>query len=336
MSFIKNMAPSWFAVVMGTGIFAIASQYYAAVFPILSVVGWLLFALTAVIYVLLLIPWLLRWILHFNEALHDLYHPIHTNFYPTFSIATLILSIAVLLFLKNVPVAFVLWVVGTVVGFFFSFLIPYILFTHTEIKVEHINPAWFIPPVGLIIIPIAGAHFVTFADPSSLLHQVLVVVNVSAWATAFFLFLALFAITVYRFIIHHPLPQVLAPTTWINIAPLGAGAISLLSLVKNVSFLKLPVLKVIAFGMWGFGVWWLVMAIVLTLHYLKDVEFKFALSWWAFTFPTGALAVASVKVSHVFLLPLVMSMGFCTYVLLAGIWLVTAIKTVEMVLKGKS
>lgn len=44
---------------------------------------------------------------------------------------------------------------------------------------------------------------------------------------------------------------------------------------------------------WGFAVWWHVMAVVVTACYITRMERPYALSWWAFTFPSGALCVAS-------------------------------------------
>jgi len=35
------------------------------------------------------------------------------------------------------------------------------------------------------------------------------------------------------------------------------------------------------------------MGLVLMVHYLRRGDLPFAMSWWAFTFPSGALAVAS-------------------------------------------
>ncbi|GEM_PF-5028781 len=41
---------------------------------------------------------------------------------------------------------------------------PFNLFKGEGVKMEHINPSVFIPPVGLIVIPIMGGHFMASAQ----------------------------------------------------------------------------------------------------------------------------------------------------------------------------
>ena len=35
------------------------------------------------------------------------------------------------------------------------------------------------------------------------------------------------------------------------------------------------------------------MALIVTIYYVRKIELNYALSWWAFTFPSGALCVSS-------------------------------------------
>jgi tellurite resistance protein TehA-like permease len=46
---------------------------------------------------------------------------------------------------------------------------------------------------------------------------------------------------------------------------------------------------------WGSGVWWLLMATLLTAAAQRRGLLPFALSWWGFTFPLGAFAAASLR-----------------------------------------
>ena len=89
---IKNFAPSWFASIMGTGILAITSLFYARYIPFLKNVSNALFYFNVVFFFILLIPWILRWIFFRRQALDDLEHPVLSNFYATIAIGMLVLA----------------------------------------------------------------------------------------------------------------------------------------------------------------------------------------------------------------------------------------------------
>jgi len=226
---IKNFAPSWFASVMGTGITAITSLFYARYIPFLKDVAYILFYFNVGLFFVLLIPWILRWIFFKKEALRDLEHPVISNFYPTMSVGMLVLAANFIVLGKNIMVGGIFWLIGTLLTIFFGVLTPYIMFKGEHVKLDHINPAWFIPPVGLIVIPIAGSLIIPHV--SGVAQEFIIFLNYFGWGAGFFIYLSLLAIAMYRFIIHHPLPNVLAPTVWINLGPIGAGTIALVNLV---------------------------------------------------------------------------------------------------------
>lgn len=70
---IKNFAPSWFAAVMGTGIFAVTSEYYSCLWPWLENLAVCLWVLNIIHFCLLLIPWTARWFLFKEDALRDIF-----------------------------------------------------------------------------------------------------------------------------------------------------------------------------------------------------------------------------------------------------------------------
>ncbi|MCD6474395.1 MAG: C4-dicarboxylate ABC transporter, partial [Thermoplasmata archaeon] len=84
---------------------------------------------------------------------------------------------------------------------------------------------------------------------------------------------------------------------------------------------------VFGFLFWGFGIWWVIIAITMTLHYIKRLKLPYAMSWWAFTFPLGAYVAASHTISMLFNLKPIDYIGFGLYWLLMAFWLVTFAKT---------
>ncbi|MCD6253818.1 MAG: C4-dicarboxylate ABC transporter, partial [Thermotogae bacterium] len=202
---VKNFAPSWFASVMGTGILAMTSLFYSQYIPLLRSLAYVLFYFNVILFLVLLIPWILRWIFFRKEALNDLEHPILSNFYATIAIGMLVLAANFIVIGKNMEIGEVLWFIGTLATIFFGILTPYLMFKGEHVKLDHINPAWFIPPVGLIVIPIAGSLIIPHL--SGMEQEFVIFLNYFGWGAGFFIYLALLAITMYRFILHHPLPN---------------------------------------------------------------------------------------------------------------------------------
>ena len=323
---IKNFTPSWFASVMGTGILAITSLFYSQYIPFLKNLAYILFYFNIILFFTLLIPWILRWIFFKKEALKDLEHPVLSNFYATIAIGMLVLAADFIVIGRNIEMGEVFWFTGTLFTVFFGILTPYIMFKGEHVKLDHINPAWFIPSVGLIVIPIAGSLIIPHV--SGMVREFVILFNYFGWGAGFFIYLSLLAIAMYRFILHRPLPNILAPTIWINLGPIGAGTVALVNLVKNSSFITIQKpFFVFGFLFWGFGIWWVIMAIALTLHYIKRLKLPYAMSWWAFTFPLGAYVAASHTISLLFGLQLIDYIGFALYLLLIGFWLITLFKT---------
>ena len=325
-NFIKNFAPSWFASVMGTGILANASYLYSQYVPFLKGVAAWLFYLNIVLFFALLIPWVLRWLLYKENALLDLKHPIISSFYATIAIAMLVLSSNFIIIGKNMLFGEIFWFIGTFLTIFFGILTLFIMFKGEHVTIDHVSPAWFIPPVGLIVIPIAGSLIIS--QYTGFMREFILFLNYFGWGAGFFLYLALFAICMNRFILHRPLPNTLASTIWINLGPIGAGTIALINLVNNSTFITMKE-PFFVFGLifWGFGIWWVLMAIIMTLHYKKKLGLPYALSWWAFIFPLGAYVIASHSIAAIFNLPIVDFIGFGLYFLLVFFWSITLIKT---------
>lgn len=328
---IPDFAPSWFASVMGTGILAITSYYYSTGFPWLKDLATAICILNMFLFGLLVVPWIARFILYSQRALADLREPVTGQFYATMPIACLVLAADLLIVGADslgpdlaISIAKILWIIGAVLSVVGAVVIPLLNFINREVQVENVNPAWFMPPVALIVIPVPGAKLIAYWPESW--QIIMLVFNYAAWGSGFFLFLMLEAICLYRFFCRPPLPGKLAPTAWINLGPIGVGTIALLNLASgSVPFLGSyvqPLLGLLALFLWGFGFWWIACAICLTIYYMKNNDLPFSLAWWAFTFPLGAYAGATYLVAEFLHAPLVNNYGFLCYLLLLVFWAV--------------
>ncbi len=327
---VRGFSPSWGAAVMGTGILAVCSKLYSSVFQPLQLFAVVLTYLNTALFIALAIPWVARWVFFTEEALSDLNHPVKSNFYPTLPVGMMVLACDYLIVVPNLTLAWWLWGIGAMLTLIFGVIAPYNMFKSEHVKLDHINPSWFIPPVGLIVIPVPGGLLLSHS--TSTLRDLVLLLDVVGWGAGFFIYLALLAVCVYRFILHHPLPSALAPTLWINLGPIGAGTVALYNIISNAAFVTNSAREALfVFGafFWGSGLWWFAIAVMMTLHYLRRIGLPYAPSWWAFTFPLGAYVAATYKVSSVMSSSPAYAIGLGLYALLLTLWAVTAVKTLR-------
>ncbi|MDQ5945188.1 MAG: hypothetical protein QG619_607, partial [Pseudomonadota bacterium] len=138
-----------------------------------------------------------------------------------------------------------------------------------------------------------------------------------------------------RKLLAKPAVGILTPTAWIHLAPLGVIPVSLLNVLDQLPFsvAREPFLF-ISLLLWGFGVWWLVMATLLTNAARRAGQMPFALSWWGFTFPLGAFVAASLRLSPLTGIGGVDTVGVACWLLLLAVWSVTLLRTVRGVISG--
>ena len=140
----------------------------------------------------------------------------------------------------------------------------------SKFEITHFNPAWFIPIVGNILIPIIGVN-----HANSEISWFFYSIGIVFW-------LLFFTIFIYRIFFHHPLPEKLLPTFFILIAPPALGFISYLKLTNNIdSFAKI---------LYYFA---LFLTIFLFSQFTMFNKIKYYLSWWAYSFPLAAITIAS-------------------------------------------
>jgi tellurite resistance protein TehA-like permease len=149
------------------------------------------------------------------------------------------------------------------------------------------------------------------------------------------MYLGLLGLTLQRKLLAKPAVGLLTPTAWIHLAPLGVIPVSLLNVLDQLPF---PVAHepflFLSLLLWGFGVWWLVMATLLTLAARRAGQMPFALSWWGFTFPLGAFVAASLRLSPLTGIGAVGVVGIACWALLVVLWSVTLTNTLRGVVSG--
>jgi len=269
---IKNFPIYFFAVIMGLTGLAIAYKSAFFLGEFLYKIGSFISILSIILFGLFLTIYLVKIFKHGDEVKKEFNHPVKASFFPTISISLLLLAVAFGDISSSF--SFLMWICGTFLHFLF--LVRTLTFwINKEFKVEMINPSWFIPIVGAIIVPIQGINYS-------------VELSLFFFSIGLVFWIALFTIVLYRIIFHNPLPERLLPTLFILIAPPAVGFISYLKITGSVD--------TIANLLFYFA---LFLCIVLFALVKKFIKLRFYISWWAYTFPLDAVTIAILMRYHI-------------------------------------
>jgi tellurite resistance protein len=255
----------------------------------------IVFAVISIIYSIKIIKYPKESELEFN-------HPIKINFYPL--LAKILLILSIILISINTSASKYIWWTGVIIQSIFTIIIMTAWIQQTKFDINHMNPAWFIPVVGCLIIPIAGVKYF-----SAELSWFFFSIGVFWW-------IILTTIIINRIIFHHPIPDKLLPTLFILFAPPIIGFIALTKLLGGLNI----------FGniLYYFG---LFLFILILAQYKMFTKIKFYLSWWAYSFPVAALTIGTILMYHESKLLFFKGLALAIFVLLNAIMIVLVIKT---------
>jgi len=266
MERIKHFPIPFFAVVMGLSGLAIAYQKAHHLFGFPKIVYELLMFSAAFAFIVIAILYLLKTFLFFDEVKADFFHPIRINFFAAISISLLLLSISFYFYYPLVAMVF--WAFGTLIHLFMTFYVVSFWIRH-NFEIVHTNPAWFIPIVGNVLVPVVGVDFL----PKE--------VSLYFFSVGMFFWLVLGTIIFYRIVFHHQLPQKFIPTLFIFIAPPAVGFVAYMRIYGAFDFTATVLLNMALF-----------FTVLLLFMWRSFLGLKFFISWWAFTFPLDAVAIA--------------------------------------------
>lgn len=266
---LRHLPISAFAVVMGLCGVAIAWNTARGTLHAPGLVADGLLALSGAVFMVLTLLYLIKIIRHLPEVLKELRNPVALNFFPTFSISLILLGIGTLHTLPTL--SWVLWASGTVAQLLFTLYVMQVWIHHEHFEIHHMNPAWFIPVVGNILVPIAGVQFG---------HTE---ISWFFFSTGLLFWLVLLSIVFNRVIFHQALPDKLLPTLFILIAPPAVGFVSYLGLSGELDSLA----RVLYYAA-------LFLTLLLLTQTARFTRLPFTLSWWAYSFPLAAVTVATM------------------------------------------
>lgn len=298
MNKIQNFPIMLFTTIMGLGGLSMDIFYIFGAGLLFEIFR----AFSAAVFCVLFVCYGAKVLLFRSFVKAELHHPIKINFFAAFSISLLLLGA---LFAEFSGASKALFYTGVAAQ---SVITLYVIsaWISRDINIEHSNPAWFIPVVANLLIP----ALVPFHAPWVWFY----------FSFALFFYVVIFTLLFYRLIFHPSLESKFIPTLFIFIAP---PAVAFLGYERLVGFdnFALILLNIAIF-----------FALLLCFMYKKFLRLKFALSWWAFTFPLATFCLALLKSAHLDRLFYFAGLGvfgaLCVFVFLC------LLGTIKSVIKG--
>jgi tellurite resistance protein len=257
-----------FAIIMGFSGITITYQRAHEIINFPSFIGTFLVYLTTIGFILVFLIYLIKFIKYPQAVKNEFSHPIRINFFASVSISLILLSI---IFSEiNSIISVYLWEIGIILHLFLT-LYTISFWINNNQEIAHSNPAWFIPIVGNVLIPIGGIGLVSQG------------ILIFFFSIGMFFWIILFAIIFNRIIFHHQLAVKFMPTLFILIAPPAIGFISYYKLFGVLDFFAMFLFSIAIF-----------FTLLIVFMYKSFIGIKFFISWWAFIFPLAAMTIASL------------------------------------------
>ncbi len=299
-----------FAIVMGLAGITIVYQKASELFGFSDLISSSLVIFVSVIFILISAVYVLKIMKYIGAVKKEFAHPIRINFFAASAISFLL--VAIVYHPINHTISYYLFLIGTIGQTFFTFY-TISFWINKNLELQHSNPAWFIPIVGNVLVPVAGVGMV---DINILMYY---------FSIGIFFWVVLTAVLINRIIFHHQLAVKFMPTLFIFIAPPAVGFIAYVKM-NGGDF------DMFASFLYNLGLFF---TLLLFFMYKNFVGLKFFISWWAFTFPLAAITIASMLVFKLTSIVMYKYLAFLFMFVLTVVILLVTIVTIQNMLKGE-
>jgi tellurite resistance protein TehA-like permease len=222
--------------------------------------------------------------------------------------------------------------VGSVMGICLTVVFFVAAFEDEQFQAEDISGIWFIPETVMLL----GSFLFAELAPTgpSVAKQGLAVLAVALLGAGALLFGVTAVIFVNRLVLHAGVHRIGASATWIMISPLAVTSLALQSAAGGDPMLggslSPAVTEVATFGagaLWGFALWWIAAATVVTRHAGRAALTRTAADW-GFVFPSAAMVIATLTLGRRWQSGLVETIGLALGALLALVWIAVLTGTI--------
>jgi tellurite resistance protein TehA-like permease len=331
---LRDLPPNIFAVVMATGIVAIA----------VDAAGWetggrVLFWIGTAAYAVLWVLVTARCSRHWPAVSVDLVTHARAPGFFTVVAATGVLGNGSVLLYGAHDAALALWVVAIILWVVLSYsILPALIEVEDKPELETgLSGVWLLVVVATQSLCVLGC-LVARRMPDDEAHPALFAA-LCFWLAGGMIYLWLIALIFYRIMFKRLSAADLAPPYWINmgamaISTLGGAALVAVAGRSELLTELLPFLKGLTLMFWATATWWLPLLVMLGIwrHGVKRFPLTYDHGYWGAVFPLGMYSVCTVRLAREFSLPLLspLAEAFAWIALVA--WAATAAGLVRRVL----
>jgi C4-dicarboxylate transporter/malic acid transport protein len=345
----RHIGPNWYASVMGTAIIANAGAglpgFERGAPHVAVTVVW---AVATVWLAVVLLARTAHWRWHADQARRDILDPAVAPFYGCLSMAMTAVSAGTMIVGRAwigtgaaLGLAWTLWVVGTLIGLATTAVVPYLMMTRHDIPKGSAAPAWLLPIVPPMVSAATGPQLIPHAPAGQLRETMLLgcytMFGISLLATMIIL------PVIFSKLVHHKIgPAIAAPSLFLVLGPLGQSVTAVNNLADAGQGVVSPQLAAalkpfaVLYGVpvLGFAMIWLLLALLVVAE-ARRRGLRFAMTWWAFTFPIGTCVTGALGLWHHTGLAAYAWLAIALYALLVGLWAVTATRTARGAVTGE-
>jgi tellurite resistance protein len=274
---LAHFPVTFFATIMGVAGLSLAWTRAVTALDAPEWPGKAIFWISLALYAAVLAAYAAKIVRHRAAVRAELAHPVRLAFVPTSTIGLLLVAAAG----QDTAPALceVLWWIGMAGQFLVTLYVLSAWISRPTFSTQHVTPAWFIPVVGLVVVPLAG---VTFGQEE--LSWFFFSVGVVFWVP-------LLSIVLSRLFTHEaPVPPKLLPTLAVLVAPPAVAMLAYLRLVPEDTGGPLP--RLLYYSALFF-------ALLFATQVNRLRRLPFFLSWWAYSFPLAALTAATAVMADV-------------------------------------
>lgn len=266
---LARLSVAMFGMVMGIGGLANAWSAASRTFAVPAIIGEVLLSLAAAIFAVLAVVHLAKLLLHYPDVAEEFAHPVRSSFFPAISVAAMVLSIGLRSHFFEIAKA--LWCAGAALHLIFAIALIRRWILHAQEEAV-LTPAWFIPVVGNILVPVGGV-------PLGYLE-----ISWFFFSVGLMLWLSFFTIVLHRVLFVPAMSQRSMPTLFILLAPPSIGLSAYMAFTGGHAGAMGDILYCLA----------LFIALLLASLIRHAAHGPFFMSWWAMTFPVDGWAGASI------------------------------------------